>query len=104
MGLLSKAAVKAGDAEYEIREYHKNQPSFQGIVLKISFDQKISRIVSDLGAAVSLSWKNTLVLIPEFLDRELLAHRLSKSLNAQVLYQFEADDPGEALYLLEPYR
>jgi hypothetical protein len=104
MGLLSKAAVKAGDAEYEIREYHKNQPSFQGIVLKIAFDQKLSRMLSGLGAAGFLSPENTLVLIPETVDRELLAHRLSKSLNAQVLYQFEADDPGKALDLLEPYR
>jgi hypothetical protein len=104
MGLLSKAAVKAKDAEYEIREYHKNQPSFQGIVLNIPFDQKISRMMSDLGAAVPLSRGHTLALIPEDVDRELLAHRLSKSLNAPVLYQFEAGDPGEALGLLDPYR
>jgi hypothetical protein len=104
MGLLSKAAVKTGDAAYEIREDHKNQPFFQGIVLKISFDQKISRMMSYLGAAGPLSGENTLVLIPQTVDRELLAHRLSKSLHAQVLYQFEADDPGKALDLLEPYR
>jgi hypothetical protein len=104
MGLLRKAAVKAGDAGYEIREYHKNQPSFQGIVLNIPFDPKISRMLSDLGAAFSLSPENTLALIPGALDRELLAHRLSKSLNAPVLFQFQADDPGRALDLLKPYR
>jgi hypothetical protein len=104
MGLLRKAAVKNGNAEDEIREYQKNQPFFQGIVLNISFDPKISRMLSDLGAAVSLSPENTLALIPDALDRELLAHRLSKSLKAPVLFQFQADDPGRALDLLKPYR
>jgi hypothetical protein len=104
MGLLSKAAVKVGDAEYEIREYHKTHPSFQGIILKFPADSKLFRMVSHFGAAFALSPEHSLVLLPEDVDRELLAHRLSKSLNAPVLDQFQSGDPGEALGLLEPYR
>jgi hypothetical protein len=104
MGLLSKAAVRFGDAEYEIREYHKTHPSFHGIILKFPFDPKLSQMVSHFGVAFALAPELCLVLIPENMDRELLAHRLSKSLNVQVLDQFQAGDPGEVLDLLEPYR
>jgi hypothetical protein len=104
MGLLSKAAVKAGDTGYEIQEFHKNHGSFQGIVLQFSDDKKLSRMVSNFGVAFLLSPENSLVLIPGGMDRELLAHRLSKSLEAPVLYQFQAGEPGEALDLLAPFR
>jgi hypothetical protein len=107
MGLLSKAAVKTGpgpgNTEQKIREYHKNHPAFQGMVLKFPRNDTISRAVSAFGAVLSLSPENSLVLIPGDVDRELLAHRLSKTLKAQVLYQFQADDPGQALSLLAPY-
>jgi hypothetical protein len=96
----------------EIQEYRKSHPVFQAIVLDFpggagetgeSFGEKVSRMVGNFGSALSLSPGSSLVLIPENMDRELLAHRLSKSLNAQVLCQFAADDPGKALTLLDPY-
>jgi hypothetical protein len=128
MGLLRKAADKAGSepeknkpesaghsgAETAIRNFHAMHFSFQGIVLEIppenrgetreAFCEKASRMASAFGLAIPLSRENALMLIPEKLDRELLAHRLSKSLNTRVLYSFQADDPGGALALLAPYR
>jgi hypothetical protein len=60
-------------------------------------------MVSSFGSAFFLPPGNCLVLFPETIDRELLAHRLSKGLAAQVLYHFQADDPGIALQRLIPY-
>jgi hypothetical protein len=115
MGLLSKASVRTepDGLEKKIREYHKENPVFQGMVLVIppgekgkeeaDFSQKISRAVSSFGLANPLSPKNCLILIPEKMDRELLAHRLLQSLKTQVLYHFQADDPVRALAELRPY-
>jgi hypothetical protein len=36
-------------------------------------------------------------------DRELLAHRLSKSLGVRVLCHFQAENPGMAMLQLGPY-
>jgi hypothetical protein len=129
MGLLQKAANKAGSepektktgagagsetTETRIRNFYNTHLSFQGIVLEIppenrgetqeAFCEKVSYMASAFGLVFLLSPANTLVLIPDKLDRELLAHRLSKSLNTRVLYGFQADDPGRALTLLAPYR
>jgi hypothetical protein len=129
MGLLQKAADKAGsepenntteaagDHEYIegiIRNFHHTQGSFQGIILEIPpenrgesrevFCEKVSLMASAFGQVFPLSPENLLVLIPDKLDRELLAHRLSKSLNTQVPACFSADDPPGALALLAPYR
>jgi hypothetical protein len=130
MGLLQKAADKTGseseknktgtagaepeNTEEVIRNFHNTHRAFQGIVLEIppenrgetreAFRKKVSWMVSALGLVFSLSPKNVLVLVPDDLDRELLAHRLSKSLNTPVLSCFQANDSGKALELLAPYR
>jgi hypothetical protein len=130
MGLLQKAADKTGsdpekskrgaagsgpkNTEEAISNFHNTHLSFQGIVLEIppeirgetqeAFCEKVSRMVSAFGLVFPLSPGNALVLIPDELDRELLAHRLSKSLHTQVLSCFQANDPGRALELLAPYR
>jgi hypothetical protein len=128
MGLLRKAADKAGSEpekntngavaepghiEGFIRNFYHTHLFFQGIVLEIppenrgetreAFGEKVSRMVSAFGPVFPLSPENLLVLIPDKLDRELLAHRLSKSLNTRVLFCFQADDPARALALLAPY-
>jgi hypothetical protein len=96
-----------------IRQYLKNQSFFQGIILqfprqengetKADFTEKVSRMVSSFGSVFSLSTGNCLTLFSKTMDRELLAHRLSKSLNTQVVYHFQADDPDTALSQLGPY-
>jgi hypothetical protein len=124
MGLLSKAVVKVNpeldktgqvqrEIADEIRQYLKNQSVFQGIILKFppgetgeaeaDFAGKVSRMVSSFGSVFPLSAGNCLLLLPETMDRELLAHRLSQSLKTRVLYQFQADDPGMAIIQLGPY-
>jgi hypothetical protein len=96
----------------EIQEYRKSHPVFQAIVLEFpgnsgetgeTFGEKAARMAGAFGSVLSLPSGSSLVLIPENMDRELLAHRLAKSLHTQVLCQFEADDPGKALTLLGPY-
>jgi hypothetical protein len=96
----------------EIRRYHKGCASFQGIVLesprgdgetKTDFTEKVSRMVSSFSSVFPLSRGNCLMLFPETMDRELLAHRLSKSLTVRVLRHFQADDPGMAMIQLGPY-
>lgn len=130
MGLLQKAADKNGsepeknkrgtagagpeNIEEAIRNFHNTHLAFQGIVLEIppedrgetqeAFCEKVSWMLSAFGMAFPLSPKNVLVLIPDDLDRDLLAHRFSKSLNTPVLSCFQANDSGKALELLAPYR
>jgi hypothetical protein len=98
----------------ELRQYHTIHSSFQGIVIASpggkkagdgqgEFAERISQMVSSFGSVFSLPPGNYLVLFPETMDRELLAHRLSKSLNTRVLYHFQADDPGIALQQLISY-
>ncbi|MDR2258829.1 MAG: hypothetical protein LBE14_06745 [Treponema sp.] len=113
----AKANHPAGQSREEIarglRQYHTNHPSFQGILLepprkergeaKNGFTERVSRMVSSFGSVFPLPPGNCLVLFPETIDRELLAHRLSKSLDSQVLRHFQADDPGTAIIQLGPY-
>jgi hypothetical protein len=96
----------------EIRQYHTGHPLFQGILLgppgerggnPADFAGRVSRMVSSFGVAFPLPPGNCLVLFPETMDRELLAHRLSKSLKTQALHHFRADDPGAAAAQLGPY-
>jgi hypothetical protein len=56
-----------------------------------------------LGEVTALTNGATLVLLPCSLDRQLAAHRLSKSLNAALLCQLEADSPDTALAALGPF-
>jgi hypothetical protein len=127
MGLLGKDVVKnspkfdkrgkvppdpksTGGAQHavaeKIRQYHAHHARFQGIVLKSpvrDFAGQVSRMVSSFGSVFPLPPEKCLILFPETVDWELLAHRLSKSLNIRVLYLFPADDPGMALQDLTPY-
>jgi hypothetical protein len=100
------------ELEQKLREYHKNHPSFQGIILAAPpgdekntelFFQTASQMVRFFGELFPLSPENGLILVPGNMDRELLAHRLSKSLNTRIVCHFQADDPGAALSLLGPY-
>jgi hypothetical protein len=107
----------AGQAQREtadkIRQYFNKQPAFQGLILEFppekngettgDFTGLVSRMVSSFGSAFPLTGGNCLLLFSKNMDRELLAHRLSKSLNTRVLYQFEAGDPGMAMIQLGPY-
>ncbi|GHV10367.1 hypothetical protein FACS189485_23440 [Spirochaetia bacterium] len=90
----------------EIQKMYGNRSSMQGIVLEGSrlpeFSARVNSMVSALGAATALPSRRCLVLFSNSVDRELLAHRLSKSLNTEVLAVFTADVQAVSK-LIRPY-
>jgi hypothetical protein len=111
MGLLSKAAVKqntgfsagAGDeARSVIENFQKSVSSFHCIVLE-NAGTSTAAMLARAGAVCALPSGNCLVLVPGAADRELLAHRLSKSLNAAVLCQCGAASAEEAYSALDSW-
>jgi hypothetical protein len=115
MGLLQKAVIKeppqklVGEETVEgvrakIAGYHQLHTDFQGIVLAAPGGAiKVSAMAGELGLIVLLPSKRFLILFPPALDRELIAHRLSMSLRAEVLVCFDADNPDKALELIQLY-
>jgi hypothetical protein len=108
------AQVPAGTEEVRniIRGYWLRNPSCQGIVLELpeyakrdcfpeagfeTFFGTVASMVASFGRAVRLPSKNILILFSKAGDRELLTHRLVKSLRTRALASFEADSPGEVL-------
>jgi hypothetical protein len=89
-----------------LRDYWRQNPSFQGVVLElpeksgnagaVSFFAAAASMAVSIGRAVPLSSKNVLILFSKARDRELLTHRLAKSLRTRALVSFEAKSPGEA--------
>ncbi len=127
MGLLDKAARRSETLEIDkaapelqdsarllskkirdfIEEYRRGNGSslFQGIVVDISSEAggenvNLSGMVSHFGSVYALPGGKRLLLVPAGFDRELLAHRLSKT--AAVLRQFRADSVEAALRELRP--
>jgi hypothetical protein len=60
-------------------------------------------MVSSFGSAITLPSRNTLILFPASLDRELIAHRLSKSLHRSCVCSFAADNPDSAFAVIQPF-
>jgi len=58
---------------------------------KTLFCQKVNTMIDKMGTVTSLSTGRPLVMLPLSIDRELIAHRLSKTLNAKILLSFQAD-------------
>ncbi|WP_010255901.1 hypothetical protein [Treponema primitia] len=97
----------------KITGYHQNNTDFQGILLEAPavapkssnapFAEHVSVMAGAFGPLIVLPSKRVLVLLPPSLDREIVAHRLSKSLGAEVLVCFETDVPDKALELIQPY-
>jgi hypothetical protein len=128
MGLLSKAAVKMtepaetvasaapeGDIARELEKHFSANSSMQGIVLEIppgfnakkegeDFGARVSRIVAIIGSALPLPPRAILTLFSGTSDRELIAHRLERSLNTKILTAFTAESVVEALKHIGPYR
>jgi hypothetical protein len=99
MGLLSKAAVKQAaraDLRAVINAYQTDNLSFNCIVLHADA-QSVNAMVSAAGAVQPLGGGKCLILLPLSVDRELLAHRLSKTLNAEILCQCAANSSDTVL-------
>jgi hypothetical protein len=99
--------------EVAIAQYHKINSRFNGIVLDLpagaagdkaeEFNKAVYNMAALLGITLVLPSGRNLVLLPAPLDKELVAHRLSNSLNTKALMVFEAESPGEALDLIRSY-
>jgi hypothetical protein len=117
---LDKAAVVTGSGPDEIviteelKKYFSANTSMQGIVLDIPPDFKgknekdfyvrISQVIAMMGSALPLPSGRVLAIFPAAADRELIAHRLEKSLNTKALVVFAAESSAKALEYIEPYR
>ena len=90
-----------------IAEYHSTYTEFNCIILEFSgspgkkklvtFCKKVTKTMDKAGKVIPLSNGRLLVLLPMRMDRELIAHRLSKSLNAAAVLSFGANSPDEAI-------
>jgi hypothetical protein len=60
-------------------------------------------MVASFGSVIPVSPVRNLVLFQAFLDRELIAHRLSKSLGLILVSDFEADTAEGAFAVISPY-
>ena len=105
MGLLSKAAeehtfkLPPGDknkCRQFLENYAKKYNSFHCILIKAGADI-LHGMVSHFGSVFDLENGACLVLVPREMDRQLLVHRLSQSLDADILHQCAACSPDEAL-------
>ena len=120
MGLLSRvednalesALTKAGSSLKDsgaiiekITQFHENCGHFNCILFDIpghaenenSFCQSVTKIIGNTGTVIPLPAGRPLILLPLSADRELIVHRLSKSLDAAPLLSFEADGPDNVI-------
>ena len=133
MGLLEKASRIAGGKapaaasnaakksdnvgiRTAISRFSKKHPLFS-IILGFAPDERkrgkkqeylddLVRMVSDRGEVIPLAKRDagrSLILIPESMDRELVAHRIDASLNIKTVVAFDADNPADAMEKLKIY-
>jgi hypothetical protein len=120
MGLLSRAAAMAGTKPgaasatppiwEELLKFGKGRPGFQGIVLSppedtgaAAFTRQVSAMVHSFGTALPLASAGSLILFDVSKDRELICHRITKTLGVRALFNFAADSPKDAYQLIQPY-
>jgi hypothetical protein len=104
-----------GELKNEIIKYCNTYTSVHGIVLTNPekrqeeagedepFYQQVNRIVAALGSAVPLPSRHILVLFSNTIDPDLLAHRLSNSLETKALRVFRADTVETVVNQIRPY-
>jgi hypothetical protein len=111
MGLLSKAASWGiGYIKKELIQYHTAHGVFNGIIFEAPKTREqstsgdpVSAITASFAVTLSLPAFRCLMLFPSSIDKELVAHRISKTLKREALCIFESGSPGEALERLRPY-
>ena len=92
---------KSSFLEDEVALYHRMYLDFNCILLenpndsgeKDDFCKKVSDIIQKTGTVVPLPSGRPLILLPIVMDRDLIAHRLSRALSTQPLLSFEANNP-----------
>jgi len=107
----SEASPEIKTLEEKITQYHETHATFHCLVLEHSgsageaekddFPRKVSEMISKAGLVIPLSQNRPLILLPATADRELIVHRISKSLKIIPLLSFEASNPENALKTIE---
>jgi len=98
MGLLEKASLASSQtAEGRIFQFFKTNKISNCIVysekgLK-NLKASIPIIVDKIGTFISLPSGNFIILMKESIDRELVSHRLHKSLKINPLLSMQTDNP-----------
>jgi len=110
MGLLGRAVNNtaepfSGKLAGSITKFGSIHSNFNCILIEIpqntdsdaDFCKKVNVMVDKLGTVSALPNGRPLVMLPMSRDRELIAHRLSKTLNAKILLSFQADSSEIAI-------
>jgi hypothetical protein len=115
MGLLSRTVGSAalypahsgnydtsGSIVEKVTQYQKTYGRFNCILFEIpdggsDLCQKLAGMIKYTGIVIPLSPSRPLILLPSSVDRELIVHRLSKTLKAAPLFSFEAGSPKSVL-------
>ena len=97
--------------EEKINRFNQAHPEFNCILLGIpagtesgdivTFCRKVTDMIGIAGTIVPLASGRPLILLSQTMDRELIAHRLSKILNARPLLSFHADTTENVLNHLQ---
>jgi len=90
----------------KLSQYHQSHEEFNCIILeipesagedeKLHFYQNVTQMVGMAGNVIDLSSGCPLILLPREADRELIAHRLSGSLNTKPIMSFKTNSPENA--------
>jgi len=101
MGLLSRTNNNSTEPSLQelIKKYGEEYNNLSCIIFEnppnandnAQFCQKVNTMIDKMGAVISLSTGRPLIMLPLSVDRDLIAHRLSKTLNAKILLSFQAD-------------
>ena len=104
------------DFENEVILFHRMYLDFNCIVLenpavsdglvvseeeKTDFCRTVLKMIHNAGTVIPLPSGNPLILLPIVVDRELIIHRLSKTLNTKPLLSFEANNPENVFTRLD---
>jgi hypothetical protein len=114
MGLLSKVLDNDENPSDQIARYHRANSLFYGIVFERTTGAKkkkkdaklyedISALLGPLSTVIDLPSHRVLALFPHTLDMAAIINRISKSLNAAVVYNLEADNPDAAFEEIQEY-
>jgi len=115
MGLLSRIEIAAEPVlkpkttldslpktlEEKIAQFHRNRGNINCILFEIPvgkesgdiFCRKVTEMIDNAGTVIPLQNGQPLVLLPLSMDRELVAHRISKSLDTTPVFSIRAETP-----------
>jgi hypothetical protein len=116
IGRSSRLSSDNKSPQAALESFHKENPLFSVLLAapspntnadeKNNLFGKLTRMVYLMGKVVPLSEDSAgrnLVLIPQSMDRELIAHRLEAALPVKIALAFDAGSPAEALEKLKPF-